>query len=119
MTEWTCHEHGTVQADDKTYCPTCMDAFKKRLPVTELSIDERVAQLQRLMGQLTIPFPDVHEWITELMGRDVWTHEIAYPEQLIEELRSGDEIGIGDVIAKLPWDKPVIVTDGENATVLP
>ncbi len=51
------------------------------------------------------------------MGRPVWTHEFAHPAQLIEELESGSPAGIGDVIGKLPWDKPVLLVDSASGDV--
>jgi len=37
------------------------------------------------------PFGDVIRRVQEIMGRPVWTHEMAFPEHLYEELRSGNK----------------------------
>jgi len=113
---WICERHGTKQRE---FCALCVAEFESRRPAAEMTVEERIAQLQAIPEQLTIPFSDLHLWITELMGRDVWTHELAYPEQLVEELRNGEHVGMADVLAKLPWDKPVLLVGDGNVEVLP
>lgn len=34
-------------------------------------------------------FSDLHKRIEELVGRPVWTHEMAFPAMLYEEIRTG------------------------------
>lgn len=108
---WTCNQHGTTQPDGKTYCPQCMGSFRTRKAIVDMTIDERVEELGRLSGQLTIPFSDMHQRIEELMGRGVWTHEMADFDSLVKELRNGDRVKMADIIAKLPQDKPVILIE--------
>jgi len=88
-----------------------MAEFKNRRPAAELSRETRVAILRNIPKVLTIPFGNLHQWVEELMGRSVWTHEFAHHEQLIEELESGSPADIGDVIGKLPPDKPILLID--------
>ena len=104
-----------------SYCPECMAEFKNRRPAAELTRETRAAILRGIPEVLTIPFDNLYQWVEELMGRPVWTHEFAHPAQLIEELESGSPAGIGDVIGKLPWDKPVLLVDSTsgNVTELP
>src|SRR4051794_35764754 len=108
MTEpYTCPKHSI---DGLTsFCPECMAEFSTRQPATELTREARVAILRSIPEVLTIPFDNLHQWVEELMGRPVWTHEFAHPEQLIEELESGSPADIGDVIGKLPRDKLAIL----------
>lgn len=108
-TAWTCERHDTTQPDGKTFCQPCMEAFEARKYVAEMTVEERIAELQALENQLTIPFDNLHQRITELMGRPVWTHELADPEQLYEEIREGRAVGINEVIAKLPQDKVIVI----------
>ena len=69
----------------------------KSIDWSSKSPEERIKELQRLM---TTPedqlrpsefktFYDLHKRICELVGRDVYTHEFAFPELLYEEIRSG------------------------------
>jgi hypothetical protein len=74
-----------------------------------MTVAERVEAFRAIPQQLTIPFKSLHQWITEIMGRDVWTHELAWPDKLIAELESGQEASFAEVINKLPPDKPIIV----------
>ena len=106
---YTCEKHNL--AGLSSWCPSCIAEFNGRMPACEMSISQRIVAFKALPEQLTIPFDSLHLWITELMGRDVWTHELAHPEQLIEELESGESADIGDVMGKLPWDKPVVLVD--------
>jgi hypothetical protein len=112
---YTCRKHNIEGLT--SFCPSCLTEFENRKPAASMSVAERVAALKAIPEQLTIPFDSIHQWYTELMGRDVWTHELAHPEQLIEELEQGERVSLGDVIAKLPWDKPVLLVDPESGTV--
>jgi hypothetical protein len=110
---WTCERHSTEQVGPVP-CPPCQQAFENRLPASELTGDERAAILQQLAAQVTIAFSDLHRWVEELVGRPVWTHEMGDWEALVEEARTQEHIGIEEVIAKLPWDKPVLLIDADT-----
>lgn len=89
----------------ESYCEVCVLAFEKRRPVNEMSVEERVAELNQWGGPVEIPFPSIHRRIEELMGRPVWTHEMAFFDSLVAELRAGVPANIADVIAKVPPEK--------------
>ncbi len=74
-----------------------------------MTAEERAAEFEWWGNILTIPFNDLHQRIEELVGRSVWTHELAYPEQLIQEIRTGRQASISDVLDKIPSDLPVVV----------
>ena len=93
-------------------CPTCMDEFPGPVPD---SASERADEIERLMGApLSVEFPVMHDRLERLVGRPVWTHEMAYPEYLVHEVRTGIRPSVEGIIAKLPPDKPVIAVTGEE-----
>jgi len=52
------------------------------------SPSEKITELYDLLEKpSTKSFGEVHKRIEEIMGRPVWTHEIAFPEHLYTELR--------------------------------
>src|SRR5688572_1877757 len=107
--ERTCHFCGTVCTD---VCPTCTAAFDHRRDVATMTVEERVTELESWVGVLEIEFSKVHQRIEELVGRPVWTHELADPEQLVAEIRRGVAADFGDVLNKISSiaaDTPVIV----------
>lgn len=54
--------------------------------------EERVRELRKLLEEsLAVPFPEAHKRIEELVGRPVWTHEMATPEYLYDEIMTGDK----------------------------
>jgi hypothetical protein len=102
----TCHICGTIT---DTWCPTCIMAYPNRRIAHEMTGDERAAEMEMWRGNLEIPFDLLHERIEELVGRPVWTHEMAKFEELIEEARTWNHIGMGEVLDKaLAYGKPVI-----------
>jgi hypothetical protein len=77
--------------------------------------DERAAELQRwLMGPLMTSLDLVHQRADALVGRPIWTHEMATAERLIEEARSQQhpvdlEAHIIGSLDQLAGNKPVII----------
>lgn len=65
--------------------------------------------LQLRQDRLCMEFSAFHEGITALLGRDVWTHEFASPDELWAEYLSGETISFADVLAKIPAHVGVIV----------
>jgi ferredoxin len=97
-------------------CPTCTAEWEDRSDAASMSPEERVAEFESWGSVLEIDFPKLHKRIEELVGRPVWTHELARPELLRHEILTGDHPTLEGVMAKLPADKPVIVveTDGPS-----
>jgi hypothetical protein len=87
-----------------------------------MTLEERINELERLRdakgGEVTDrskyeyrTMSDFHQHVTEIMQRDVWTHELASTtwDMLIDELKSGREATFEDVINKVPQEKRIIV----------
>lgn len=59
---------------------------------------------------LVMPFELFHEYVQELLGRPVWTHEFADPKSLIEEYQGLiPRADFEQVLNKIPSNIPVIV----------
>lgn len=95
-------------------CPACTAELSGRDPAT-MTGDERAAELEDWLNRnLTVAFTDLHERIEALVGRPVWTHEIARPDHLIREARSGQhppdlEAHVIGSLDQLAGNKPVLV----------
>lgn len=81
----TCHRCGTKT---DAWCPVCVAEITAPRTVEAMSTDERVDELASWLGPLEVPFHDVHKRIEDLMQRPVWTHELAFPDSLLSELKS-------------------------------
>lgn len=69
--------------------------------------------LQLRQSLLCMDFSAFHEGITELLGRSVWTHEFARPDELWIEYLTGETIDFDAVLEKIPAHVGVIaVTTG-------
>ena len=80
----TCHICGT-QTDDN--CPNCMANFKYLPDPKTMTTDEKVKELESWGGILEIPFSMMHGRIEALVGRPVFTHELANYDKVIDEVR--------------------------------
>ena len=60
-------------------------------------------------------FSAFHEGVTELLGRSVWTHEFARPDELWAEYLSGETIDFAAVLAKIPAHLGVIAVSTGGA----
>jgi hypothetical protein len=52
-----------------------------------MTIDERVAEMELLKGELEYDFSLLHRRIEELAGRPVGTYELAHYDRVIEQVR--------------------------------
>jgi hypothetical protein len=79
-------------------------------PVSTLTVIQR-AKLVRDLGTniLTMKFRYLHEWMEELVGRPVYTHELGDIEALAREIETQTPASLTDVINKLPPDKSIIL----------
>lgn len=93
-------------------CRMCMERFGRMSDVDGFTVEQRADELELLRGVLEIPMIMLHERITRLVGRPVWTHELAHPEQLIAEILSGQKATFDDVLAKVPEGKTLILKIG-------
>ena len=74
--------------------------------------EQRIERLRKLMEEPQpkgTTFSDVHKAIESIMERPVWTHEMAFPEMLYEEIRNG-HVGetFGKSLQEIAKTKPVI-----------
>ena len=104
--ERACHFCGTRCRE---WCPTCIAAFDRRRPVSEMTVEERVSEVLSWLGIVEIPFDKIHQRVTELMGRSVFTHEMAYPDSLVAELRRGRPANLAEIVDKVPAEKLVTI----------
>ena len=67
--------------------------------------------LDQLKGVLKVPFSQFHADLEEVLGRPVWTHELALNYQgIIDELEGKVEAPtLGEVVALIPANKRVVV----------
>ncbi len=100
-----CHMCG---AECIAWCDRCFEAFETRTPAGEMSADERANELIAWGGPVEIPFPSIHKRIGELVGRPVWTHELAYFDALVAEVRSGNRASFAEVVGKVPPEKLIV-----------
>ncbi len=92
-------------------CPTCTTEWESRRDASDMTADERLAEFKSWGPILEIDFDKFHQRIEELVGRSVWTHELAQPELLEHEIATGTHPTFEGVLAKLPIDKPVIMIE--------
>lgn len=113
MAAYTCPNHSDLGELDE-YCPGCLTDFETRRDAREMTGEERVAAFDAIPQILTQPFANIQQRIEELVGRPVWTHELAYLDSLREEILMNYTIGdpgnyMERVLEKIPADKQVIV----------
>ena len=106
----TCHICGTVVGKHDA-CPTCVANWPQRKPAQDMTIEEKTHELDLLSGVLEVPFQLAHERIEEIMGRPVWTHELANFNQLKHELLTGHKASMEDILDKFPSVANVIVVE--------
>jgi hypothetical protein len=71
--------------------------------------------LQLRQDRLCMDFSAFHEGATALLGRPIYTHEFAAPDDLWAEYLSGEPISFADVLAKLPdMTKVVVINVGDD-----
>lgn len=93
----------------EAWCEHCQRDIAGRPKRDDMTTEERIAELKSFCegnGQyLMVPFDVMQMRIEELMGRPVWTHELARPANLIAELEgtqqwSGPVGSLLDIIGK-------------------
>ena len=108
---YTCPVHQTEQ---DTYCLPCIEGFKARRDANTMTGEERADELLTMCRIVTMPFTNIHQRVEELVGRPVFTHELGGEERfnlLVEEARTQKHIGLGEILDKIPGDKPIIVLE--------
>ena len=105
--------HGRIVTTDSKGLPECAeDVAALQVPANG---QERAATLKALLdAPLCVPFSLVHEKAEALVGRPVWTHEFAAPENLYREAASQEhpvdlEAHVIGSLDQMVGNKPVIV----------
>lgn len=93
------------------FCAACLEAFPLRPDPTSMTPDEREAEMRTLDGPLEVPFSLLHGRIEELVGRPVFTHEMALNwEGLCREARwEAPGSTLADVIELIPEEKRIVL----------
>lgn len=110
---FVCHVHSTEAPASGRGCEACYAEWEQRRPAAEMTPDERVAELERWCGQLSIPVGNIHQRVQELVGRPVYSHEIGLAfDQLREEAwhRTGQMPSDETITARAGLSgKPVVI----------
>ena len=124
---YTCQKHGFTflcirpsEARERGIavgCPQCAEELREAQDPARMTGDERADELMRLLSEpATAEFSVIHERVAALVGRDVWTHELAQPGPLVAEARDWQHPGnlaahLVDGLQDLMGDKPVVVVE--------
>ena len=73
-----------------------------------------IVMFQLFQNRLCMDFGDFHEAIEKVLGRPVYTHEFAHPENLQQELL-GDKPAptLEEIIDLIPKEKRIIIFGGK------
>lgn len=100
--ERNCRNCGTTCTEA---CPKCLKQFESRRPAGEMDVEARVSELRTYMHSVEIPLDLVMQRVQELMQRQVFSHEVACPEELYAEIRRGTHASAAEVLGKVPEEK--------------
>jgi len=96
--------------------PGCEADVRALLDVAKTGTgDDRAHVLRELLeAPVCVKFDLIHEVTVALVGRDVWTHEFARPENLYREARTQEhpadlEAHVIGSLDQMMGDKPVVV----------
>lgn len=73
---YICEFHNTV---NESYCPQCMERWDNLPPIETMPALERAVEFEYWCehAQVTVPFDRIKERLSGLLGRDLFTHELA------------------------------------------
>ena len=109
---FTCPFHGTrIERKVGAECASCVTDMSAPVPTTA---EGRAEELNHWYGPLTVTFSHLHERIESLMGRSVWTHELADKDSLLTEIMNGDPATMDDILKKIPEEKRIVVVVNEE-----
>ena len=86
---YVCPKHERALRKGFEYCALCVDWLASQPVAEKMTPAERADEMDEWIRirVLTVPFEDLHERIEELAGRPVFTHELAHPERIAEQIR--------------------------------
>ena len=84
----------------------------------DMVVTDKIACLEMILtagwDELHWEFGHSHEVIEKIMGRPVWTHEMAFPEMLYKELENGKTgEAFSKSLSKIAETKPVIIVESD------
>ena len=106
---YNCPRHNkTVETGQP--CKQCVSEIKSLLKKKNYTQQERLETFDRWaskgMRVVTVDFNDIHELIDLLVGREVWLHELARPQDIREEILFDYKRSFRDVLDDLGTNYP-------------
>jgi hypothetical protein len=95
--------------EDGRFCPVCTSKYKKLKSAAGLTATERRTEMELLYGPLEIPFELVHARFEQLLGRPVFTHEMADSAKLLTEVGTLDKPSMDDIMAGLAGKTVIMI----------
>jgi len=93
-------------------CPAHNADMDARPDPSTMTREDRAAELQTLMSEdLWCSWGRMHARVDGLVGRSVYTHEMASPDYLVHEILTGTVPTIDGIVAKFPPEMKVIVAE--------
>lgn len=78
--------------------------------------DVEIALFQIREPRLCMPFDDFQMAVERSLGRSVWTHELADPQHLLDEIGGSREAPtMEEIIAMIPAEKRIVFDLGEGS----
>lgn len=79
--------------------------------------DDEVVRFQLYQDRLCMDFSRFQEATEKVLGRPVWTHEFANPENLRAEYEKKKPApSFDEILAMIPADKLVVVVEADDAS---
>lgn len=102
-------------------CTGCQNTLERSADPQTMSNEDRVDEMYAVLHRKKAKWAGIDAvWqrIDKLVGRSVYTHELAYPEYLEHEIMTGTVPSMEGIIAKLPENMEVIVVlaDGSQSS---
>lgn len=104
-----CHIHPGLLLGSNVPCPECMEDFANRPDPATMTPEQRGAEMESLDDIMEVSFDTFHERIEALVGRPVWTHEIAssvYPMLIAEAIERPGDVDIPHILEKISIINP-------------
>ena len=71
--------------------------------------DEELFYVGFFQELMCVPFSELHRVTEVVLGRPVWTHEFAFRDRLLDELRSKQKPTMEEIVDLIPEDKRIVV----------
>lgn len=96
-------------------CQACRTDLATRPDPETLTRQERANELTALLeGPAWGGFDVIWERTDALVGRDTYTHELAYPDLLVHEIVTRLVPSVEGIVAKFPPGTPVVVVEDRS-----